>query len=253
MVADITLAIEKLYKREKYSLNDISNVGFETSENTTEKYRSLVKFARRCFAHSTEPFESGVIKSWSGSISQTPIPVSMFLQPTIIVDVLPESEANFIQRNGVTVDQFCRLASEGIVIPNLAYDSQIEDFYGNQKDISKSDYANYPYLTRIFDPDLTPSTINGIRRAAVFTGMGFNRDWRGTHIKQADEIIQKLVENYTVDELYKYQKGMLALKQSDTSIIIANNMMYLEAFGGFFGITEDQAWIYDFIRDPKIG
>lgn len=248
MVGAAQSALSRLLERETAAVSRLAFAPPAHGLSDRQKYRELQQVSKTCLTWGLD-LPSG-FTNWSAGISAIPLIETLLIQPHQIFDIIPQSEADFVKRTGVTISQFKELVARGYVLPNLAYDSEILSPGGVARDPAASAYAKFDYLAELIDPDHGLMTINGVRRAAIFDWMGYSRSGCGMIVEKSLEQLERLASGYTHAQLKKYNLGMMTRNTSDISHVVANNMMYLDVFGRHFNAGFDQGIIKTFFEDP---
>lgn len=106
------------------------------------------------------------VDEWGIAAPGVPLLWQLTLQPTLIVDVIPESEEDFFKRYAVTPRQLADLAHKGYVIPNLYH-------YDTDRQVGFRKHQQYgEVLNRILDRGYTRCRILSIRRRAFLDRFG---------------------------------------------------------------------------------
>jgi hypothetical protein len=132
--------------------------------------QGIVRFARAAYRLEADGLPNPSIRSWGTWARPLKIPQMLLIQPTVAADVYSVDYQEFCQVYGVTPEQFIDLAREGLVVPNLIGDSDLE------KKEEDSAYSRHPHLANILDFSITNCRINAVRRGKVFEAWGYSRE-----------------------------------------------------------------------------
>lgn len=161
------------------------------------------------------------VQEWGIQVPDLPILWQLTVQPSLIVDVWPMSEAQFVSRYGVNPYQFAELARCGFVIPNLYhYDSDSQA--GFAKHEAKSDV-----LMPILAFEQTHCRINSIRRAPFLRAVAGSRFEEV--VNQGKRLFHPLLSTLQPDLLERLTRNETL---SGALHKVATNWAYILAFRG---------------------
>lgn len=250
--------VKRIHADEVDAVSKIEASPLELTGTPQEKFAAISQFARPFLTSGLSTFDGKADVEWGqypyASDGSVKLPQMLLLSPAVIVDVMSHPQDDFELTFGVTPKQFKRLAKEGFVIPNLAFDSEFMDREGNlfptRRIKDESDYEKRKYIAEILGDEEMPVNINGLRRKKLFESLGHSLKNQREKTNLFTRRLKYVFDRENEQIVNTMQSGMPTRSIGSLVEKLSHNLMYLDFFGTLFESRDDIKFVNALVNSP---